>query len=121
MKSPASSRTAALIIGLMTLAHAIVALDLVLHFFPATPEITALWSVSGWVKTLWLAIAILGAIAVVLLYRKPVFGFLVSAALTGALYLGAVGLWGKLTGTFWIVLLAAILSAYGAWKAMRLN
>jgi len=110
-----------MIIGLMTIAHAMIALDLVFRFFPATPEMLALWSVQGWVKALWFAVTILGVAAAVMLYRKPAVGFLVAVVLTTSIYFGAVGLWGELKGTFWVILFAAVLAAYGAWVARRSN
>lgn len=118
-KSPVSSRYAAMLMVPVAVMHSLVAFDLVLHFFPDTPEFRALWAVSTLVKSLWIAFVILGVATVILLYRAPVAGFLSSLLASACLYFASFGLWQGIKGGFWIVVAANVLAAFGAWQAIR--
>ena len=121
LKVPVSSRWAGLLMGLAALMHAVIALDLVFHFFPDTPEFRALWSVGLYTKALWLAFVALGFGTAILLYRSPVAGFLLSMVATACLYFASIGLWHGIKGGFWITAIATLLAALGAWRAKRSN
>ncbi len=121
MKVPQSSRYAAFIIGLMTIGHGIVALDLAFNFFPSSPEITELWAAATWVKALWFVVTALGIASGGALLRAPMVGFLIATVLVVSLYFAADGLWHELKGTFWIVLGAAALAGSGALSHRRTN
>ena len=120
-KSPIPSRYAAMLMGLVGLMHALVALDLLLQFFPPTPEIQALWTVSAFVKGLWVAFVVLALATSILLYRAPVPGFLLSLGAILCLYFASMGLWQELKGGFWLAVVASVLAAVGAWRAKRSN
>ena len=120
-RTPFSSRFGAIILGLITVGHAIVASDLVFNYFSPAPEIVALWAAPDWVKSLWVAVATLGAVTVVLLYRNAVLGLAASLATTVLLYFASVGLWQDLKGTFWLAVAVNTLAAMGVWRARRSN
>lgn len=121
LKSPVPSRYAAMLMGLAALMHSLVAFDLVLHFFPDTPEFRALWAVGALVKGLWLAFVVLGLATAILLYRAPFAGFLLSLVASACLYFASVGLWQEVKGGFWFAVAANVLAAIGAWRAKRSN
>lgn len=118
-KLPVSSRYAAMLMVLAAGMHSLVAFDLVLHFFPDTPEFRALWAVGPLVKSLWISFVILGVATVILLYLAPVPGFLLSLLASACLYFASFGLWQGVKGGFWIVVAANVLAAFGAWQAIR--
>jgi hypothetical protein len=115
------SRFGALVLGFITLGHAMVASDLVFNFFSPTPEIVALWAASSWVKALWVATTALGVAGVVLLYRSAILGLLASLGVTVLLYFASVGLWQDLKGTFWLAVIVNLLAAIGVWREQRPN
>src|SRR5688572_3473430 len=118
-KSPVPSRYAAMLMGLAAVMHSLVAFDLVLHFFPDTPEFRALWAVGPLVKALWLAFVVLGFVTAILLYLAPLAGFLLSLVASVCLYFASIGLWQELKGGFWFAVAATVLAAVGAWRARR--
>ncbi|MCI4569492.1 hypothetical protein [Lysobacter sp. CFH 32150] len=120
-RTPFVSRFAALVLGFITLGHALVAFDLVFNFFPAKPEIVALWATSIWVKALWLVTTALGVAGVVFLYRSSVLGLLASLCATACLYFASVGLWQDLKGTFWLAVIVNVLALVGVWRARSNN
>ncbi len=120
-KSPISSRYAAILMGLAAIMHSLVALDLVLQFFPDTPEFQVLWATSSLVKGLWLAFVALGFATAFLLYRAPRVGFALSLVATACLYFASSGLWHEIKGGFWFAVAANVLAALGAWQARSNN
>ena len=120
-RTPFPSRFGALVLGFITLGHALVASDLVFNFLSPTPEIVALWATSTWIKSLWVAVTALGVAAVVLLYRSSVLGLLASLGVTALLYFASVGLWQDLKGTFWLAVIVNVLAVIGVWRARRSN
>jgi hypothetical protein len=118
--TPAPSRFGALLLGFITLGHALIASDLVFNYFSPTPDILALWSTSTLVKSLWVAVTALGVAAVALLYRSSVLGLLASLCVTALLYFASIGLWQDLKGTFWLAIIVNVLAAIGVWRARRL-
>jgi hypothetical protein len=120
-KSPLPSRYAAILMGVAAVMHSLVAFDLVLHFFPDTPEFQALWAASTLVKVLWLSFVALGLATAVLLYRAPRAGFALSLVATACLYFASAGLWHEIKGGFWLAVAASVLAALGAWRARSNN
>ena len=120
-KTPFVSRFAALVLGFITLGHALVAFDLVFNFFPATPEIIASWATPIGVKVLWLVTTALGVAGAMLLYRSSVIGFLASLCVTVCLHFASVGLWQDLKGTFWLAVIVNVLALVGVWRARSNN
>jgi hypothetical protein len=118
-KVPVASRYASMLMALAALLHALVASDLLLQFLPPTPEIQSLWAVGAPVKALWVAFVFIAVATAVVVRRAPVFGFSLSCAATLCLYFASVGLWHGVKGGFWIVVLATVLAAYGAWRVKR--
>lgn len=107
--------------GLSVIMHSLVAFDLVLHFFPDTPEFQALWATSDLVKALWLSFVVLGLTTVILLYRAPRAGFAFSLVATACLYFASIGLWHELKGGFWLAVVASVLATFGLWRARPKN
>jgi len=120
-RTPFLSRFAALVLGFITLGHALVAFDLVFNFLSPTPEIVALWATPSWVKALWFVTTAFGVAGVVLLYRSSVLGLLASLGVTVFLYFASVGLWQDLKGTFWLAVIVNALAIIGVWCARRSN
>jgi hypothetical protein len=117
LKSPLFSRYAAMLMLVAAAMHSLVALDLLFHFLPGTPEIRALWATTAMVKGLWVVFVVLGFTTVVLLYRAPLAGFLLAVVASVCLYFASVGLWQEVKGGFWIAIAATLLAAIGAWQA----
>lgn len=105
------NRFAAMILLALTAMHLVQALDLVFGFIPGNEEIRALRAVAAWVKALWLGLCAVGAVAVVLLYRRPWWGFLASVVFCVCLYVASHQLWGEVKGGFWLALVASAIAA----------
>ena len=121
-RPPFPTRFAAILLGFITLGHALVAFDLVLHLLAPTPEIVALWATSNLVKALWLLTTAVGLLGAVLLYRSHlVLGLISALAVTVLLYFASVGLWHGLKGTFWLSVMVDVLAIIGVWRARSNN
>lgn len=113
-RTPFTSRSAALIIAFLAVIHSLVALDLFINFLPATNEYVAMWGIALWAKLLWAAMCLIGAAAVLLLYRRPWLGFFAALVFCACLYVASLELWGGLKGGFWLAVVATALAAMGA-------
>lgn len=108
------SRFAAMMLLALTAMHLFQALDLVFAFVPGTDEVKALRTVAAWVKGLWLGLCAIGAVAIVLLYRRPWWGFLASVLFCVCLCIASHQLWGEVKGGFWLAIIACVIAGAGA-------
>lgn len=108
------SRFAAMLLLALTVMHLILALDLIFGLIQGSAELSALRAVAAWVKGLWLGLYAVGGLAVVALYRRPWWGFLLSVVFCAGLYVASHQLWGEVKGGFWLAVIASLIAAAGA-------
>ena len=114
----ASSKRAAFLVAFLTAGPFAVALALALHVLPDYPAIQTMRSASLLAKSLWLAMAPLGVVTAILLFRRPIAGFVLTLIFAvGSLVAGDM-LWQQ-PRPFAVVLTAVawVLAGIGAWQA----
>ncbi|RDI96827.1 hypothetical protein DVT68_19940 [Dyella solisilvae] len=121
MAEPASiaKRLAQSLIGYMSLGPLLVAMDLVFHFMPDVATVRHMHAAGLAVQSLWIAWGFLGALTIVLLWRRPSLG-LVAAVVFAALYTPiATAVWGEMTARYWMSLAAVALAGYGVYRERK--
>jgi hypothetical protein len=120
-KAPGPSRFAAFLVSILCISPFAVALDLAWHFIPDFPAIQAMRAAGPLAKAAWITLGPLGIATIILLVRRPLWGFIFSVLFAALIFFAGRILWQQLPGGFWVATVACVLAAVGAWLARSNN
>lgn len=111
------SAFAAAIIALLTLGAIVFPLDWLFRFLPdSLPVIHREHGLPLLPVLAWLLSGVIGLVAILLLLRRPLAGFVASILFAGVYVPTAQEMFGQFSMGCWVAIVAAVLAGVGFWK-----